>query len=206
MKVLLLNGSPNKDGSCKRILNEMKIIFDNEGIIVSMIDIGNKPISGCIDCEACRNNPNHCIIDDLADKVINELHEADGIVIASPVYYASPNGSLISLLDRVFHAGKDFRFKVGASIVALRRSGATASNEVINKYFSIYEMPIITSNYWNSVHGNNALEVEQDLEGMQTARILARNVSWFIKAINIAKENGLEIPLKENRNSTNFIR
>ena len=205
MKVLLINGSPNINGVTRLALNEAIKVFENEGIETVLVNIGTKPISGCIDCGMCRKNHKCVIENDIVNEVIDLLHESDGILIGSPVYYASPNGTLISLLDRVFHGGKDFNFKVGASINVLRRGGATSSMDVINKYFSIYEMPIVSSTYWNMVYGANKEEAVHDDEGLETVRNLALNMAWLMKCIKAGKDLGINPPKKEKVKRTNFI-
>lgn len=204
MKVLLLNGSPNQNGCINEGLKVMENIFNKNDISTEIIQIGNKPIAGCIGCASCVKT-GECFQKDLANEIAKKLSEADGIVIGSPVYYASPNGSLLALLDRVFYQSRNLKNKVGASIVSCRRGGATASFDAINKYFAISSMPIATSNYWNMIHGSKKEDIYKDEEGIQTLEVLATNMSFLIKAINLAKENNLEqnIPAKIK---TNYIK
>lgn len=204
MKVLLLNGSPHVDGCTKRALREIKTILNEEGIDTEFIEVGKLNISGCTGCLACKKT-GKCIDSEI--NKINELFkEADGMVIGSPVYYSSPNGTLISFLDKLFYSSNfDKSMKVGASVVSCRRSGNTATFDVLNKYFSISSMPIASSTYWNNVHGFTKEDVERDLEGLQTMRNLARNMAFLIKSINLGKEK-LGMPLKETNNRTSFLK
>ena len=205
MKVILLNGSPHTDGCTKRALKEVSHTLNNEGIETEIIEVGNKKISGCTACGYCYKNAK-CVYDDLVNEVNEKLAEADGLIIGSPVYYSSPNGTLISFLDRLFYSSRiDKRMKVGASIVTCRRGGNTSSFDVLNKYFTINQMPVVSSRYWNMVHGSNKEDVEKDLEGLYTMRVLGRNMSFMIKAINLGKEK-YGLPEKEKPSITNFIR
>lgn len=203
MKVLLINGSPHKEGCTFTALSEVKNQLEKEGIDSEIFWIGNKPVRGCIACLKCGHKEGKCAFDDdPTNEIINKLLEADGLVVGSPVYYAGPNGALCAVLDRVFYAsGSKFAFKPAASIVSCRRGGATASFDRLNKYFTISNMPIISSQYWNMVHGNTPEEVKQDLEGLQTMRTLARNMAWILKSI----ENS-DLPQHEEKLKTNFIR
>lgn len=204
MKALLINGSPHKRGTTKRALEEIKKVLAEEGFECEIYDI-EPGISGCLACGFCKRE-GHCVMNDGVNRVAELFAEADALIVGSPVYYASPNGTLISLLDRLFHSASfDKRLKVGAAVVAARRGGLTASFDVLNKYFSISGMPIATSRYWNQIHGNSAAEAEEDKEGLLTMRELARNVAFLAKSIRIgAKEFGL--PEREERVATNFIR
>lgn len=188
-KVLLLNGSPRANGCTERALKEMIDVFEKKGIETELVHVGNKAIRGCIACNSCRKT-GKCVFDnDPVNEIAGKFEEADGLVIGSPVYYASPNGTLISLMDRLMHSTPFSKhMKVGASVVSARRGGNTASFDVLNKYFTICGMPLATSNYWNCVHGFSAEDVEKDLEGLQTMRNLARNMAFLIKAIADAKE------------------
>ena len=188
-KVLLLNGSPRANGCTARALKEMIDVFENEGIDTELVHVGNKDIRGCIACNSCRKT-GKCVFDnDPVNEIARKFEEADGLVIGSPVYYASPNGTLISLMDRLMHSTPFSKhMKVGASAVSARRGGNTASFDVLNKYFTICGMPLAASNYWNCVHGFSAEDVEKDLEGLQTMRNLAGNMAFLIKAIADAKE------------------
>lgn len=207
MKVLLINGSPNNNGCTYTALSEIEKELNKANIETEIFNIGNKPIRGCIACERCEDN--RCVFnDDVVNKVLEKCESADGLIVGSPVYYSSPNGAVISLLDRVFYAGSDvLKFKPAAAIVSARRAGTTASFDVLNKYFSISNMPIVSSQYWNMIHGNNAEEAKKDLEGLQIMRTLGRNMAWILNCIEAGKEKGIKIPRGiEERKSTNFIR
>lgn len=204
MKVLMINGSPRANGNTARALEEMEAVFAKEGIEVKVVRIGSEPVRGCIACGACRAT-GKCVFDDQVNAVAKDFEEADGLVVASPVYYASPNGNLISYLDRLFHStGFDKTMKVGAAVAVARRGGASASFDVLNKYFTISGMPIAASQYWNSVHGLEPGEAEQDAEGLQTMRTLAKNMSFLLKSIALGKQ-AYGLPQKEDRQQTNFI-
>lgn len=201
MKVILINGSPHSKGSTFTALNELSNTLNNEGIETNIIQVGDKVIRGCLACNQCRNT-GKCVIDDEVNKVAKLLEEADGLVVGSPVYYASANGTLISFLDRLFYSTKiDLTMKVGASIVSCRRSGASATFDQLNKYFTISGMPIVSSEYWNNIHGNNASQAIEDLEGLRTMRILGKNMAFLIKGIS-----NRDLPDKEAKVHTNFIR
>ena len=191
-KVLLLNGSPKANGCTATALQEMIRIFEAEGIETELIHVGNKDIRGCITCGTC-GKKGKCVFDDLVNETAEKFREADGLVVGSPVYYASPNGTILSFLDRLFYSTSFSKhMKVGAAVVSARRGGNTAAFDVLNKYFSISGMPIATGTYWNQVHGFTAEDVKKDLEGLQTMRNLARNMSFLIRAIADAREkNGL---------------
>lgn len=205
MKVLLLNGSPHKNGNTAAALAEMARVFEKEGVEVEIIEVGSEAIRGCIACGACRKT-GKCVFDDLTNVVASKLEAADGMVVASPVYYASANATLIALLDRLFHSTTfDKTMKVGASVVVARRGGLSSTFDELNKYFTISGMPIASSCYWNSVHGQVQGEAEQDAEGMRTMRVLARNMTFLMKAIALGKEK-YGLPESEPRVSTNFIR
>lgn len=206
MKVLILNGSPHKDGNLSVAINEMKKIFDAEGDIdVDIVDVGNKPITGCKACYAC-NKLGECCMHDLVNQTLPKFKAADGVILASPVYYAAPNGTLMSFCDRLFFAAKfDKRMKVGASIVAARRGGCSATYDTLNKFFGIAGMPIASSQYWNMVHGAAPGEANQDLEGLQTMRSLARNMVFLMKSIQLGKTL-FELPPLEEPAKTSFIR
>lgn len=205
MKVLILNGSPHKNGNTSIALNEMIKVFEAEGVQTDIVYVGNKPISGCIGCYACYKT-GKCAIDDIVNDVALRLKDADGMVIASPVYYASANGTLISLLDRLFYSsGFDKRMKVGASVAVARRGGASATFDQLNKYFTISGMPVASSQYWNSVHGRKEGEALMDEEGLQIMRTLANNMVFLMKSIALGKEK-YGLPEKEARISTNFVR
>ena len=188
-KVLLINGSPKKNGCTATALEEMIKVFNEEGIETELIQVGNKNIKGCVSCGYCTEH-GKCVVDDLVNEVAAKFEEADGLVLGSPVYYGSPNGTLLAFCDRLFFskAQTGALMKVGASVVSCRRGGNTASFDALNKYFTISNMPLASSTYWNQVHGFTAEDVRKDLEGLQTMRNLARNMSFMIKAIADAKD------------------
>jgi len=187
-KVLILNGSPHQNGCTATALDEMIKVFDSEGVETEIIQVGSKDIRGCISCNKCVEL-GKCVFDDMVNEVAAKFEEADGLVLGSPVYYSSPNGTLIALLDRLFYSSHFSKhMKVGASVVSCRRGGNTASFDVLNKYFTISGMPVASSTYWNQVHGFTAEDVKKDLEGLQVMRNLARNMSFMIRAIADAKE------------------
>lgn len=202
-KVLLINGSPKASGCTATALEEMIKTFHEEGIETELVQVGNKDIRGCAACGYCSTHEG-CVFNDTVNEVQKKFAEADGLVIGSPVYYSSPNGTLIAFLDRLFYSCPyDVHMKVGAAVVSARRGGNTASFDVLNKYFSINGMPIATSTYWNQVHGFSAEDVKKDLEGLQTMRNLARNMAFMIKAIADAKEK-YGLPLVEHDSFTSF--
>ena len=188
MKVLLLNGSPHANGCTAAALKEMISVFEAEGVETELVHVGNKDIRGCIACRTCMKN-GKCVFDDLVNEVAPKFEAADGLVIGSPVYYASPNGTILSFVDRLFYSTRFSKhMKVGAAVVSARRGGNTASFDVLNKYFSISGMPIATATYWNQVHGFTAEDVQKDAEGLQTMRNLARNMTFLMKAIADGQE------------------
>ena len=202
-KVLLLNGSPHPHGCTATALEEMIGIFEEEGIETELIQVGIKDIRGCISCGQC-SSKGKCVFDDLVNEVAEKFEKADGLVIGSPVYYGSPNGTLLSFLDRLFYSSPFSKhMKVGASVVSCRRGGNSASFDVLNKYFTISNMPVASSTYWNQVHGFTAEDVKKDLEGLQTMRNLARSMSFMIKAFSDAKEK-YGYPALEQGTFTNF--
>ena len=205
MKVLFLNGSPHKDGVGKRAIREMQDIFDGESIESEVVEIGSLSLRGCTACLACYKL-GKCAIDDEVNEVAEKLREADALVITSPIYYAAPNGTLLAFLDRLFHSASfDKRDKVGAGVVCARRGGLSASFDVLNKYFAISGMPIVTSSYWNQVHGPSAEDALLDLEGMQVMRNLGKNAAFLIKSIALGKDK-YGLPEKEPAIKTNFIK
>ncbi len=205
MKVLMLNGSPHLRGNTALALSEMEKIFAENGIESEIIQVGSKSVRGCMACGYCQEH-GRCVINDLVNEVADKFREADGLVVASPVYYASANGTLVSLLDRLFFSRSyETRMKVGASVAVCRRGGASATFDELNKYFTISNMPVVSSQYWNSVHGLAPGEAAQDGEGLQTVRVLARNMSFLIKAIALGKEQ-IGLPEQEEHIFTNFIR
>ena len=206
MKVLMINGSPRANGNTSLALDEMTKIFEKNGIDIQYVQVGNMQIRGCLACGACHNGRENCVIDDIVNELAPVFEECDGVVIASPVYYASANGTLISLLDRLFYSTKfDRRMKVGASVAVGRRGGCSATFDQLNKYFTISGMPIASSQYWNSGHGAAAGEAQGDLEGLQTMRTLANNMVFLMRSIALGKEK-YGLPEKETPQRTNFIR
>ena len=202
-KVLLLNGSPRAHGCTAAALDEMIRIFETEGIETELIQVGNQAIRGCVACGFCKKN-GRCVVNDLVNETAPKLEAADGLVIGSPVYYGSPNGTLLSFLDRLFYSTPFSKhMKVGAAVVSCRRGGNTASFDVLNKYFTISGMPVASSTYWNQVHGFTAEDVKKDLEGLQIMRNLARNMSFLIKAIADARSN-YGLPPVERGSFTSF--
>lgn len=205
MKVLLLNGSPHANGVNATALQEMVTVFEQNGIEAEVVQVGNQAVRGCMACGYCYKNAK-CVFDDVVNELAVKFEEADGLVVASPVYYASANATLIAVLDRLFYSTRfDKTMKVGASVVTCRRGGASATFDELNKYFTISGMPVVSSQYWNSVHGNNAEEAVQDEEGLQVVRTLARNMSFLMKSIALGKEQ-FGLPEKEKRVATNYIR
>ncbi len=206
MKVLLINGSPNEKGCTFTALSEVADTLNHEGIDTEFFHIGKKAIQGCIGCFKCATL-GHCVFNDRVNELTARLDEFDGFIIGSPVYYAGPNGSLCAFLDRFFFSGGDKFFnKPGACVVSCRRGGASAAFDRLNKYFTIKLMPVVSSQYWNQVHGNTPDEVRQDLEGLQTMRTLGRNMAWLLKSIKAGNKEGLNIPELEEWQGTNFIR
>ena len=207
MKVLLINGSSRKECTYTA-LSKVEESLNEEGIETEIINLGGTPVRDCIGCKMCAKNGNaRCVFnDDVVNKIIEKAEESDGFIFGTPVYYAHPSGRILSVLDRVFYAGKKaFEFKPGASIISARRGGTVASFDVLNKYFTISQMPIVSSTYWNNVHGNNKEEVVQDLEGMQTMYNLGKNMAWILKCIEIGKQNNINQPVNTTV-KTNFIR
>lgn len=205
MKVLLINGSPRSAGNTSLALKEIENIFIEEGIEYENIQIGNKNIRGCIACNNCKKE-GKCVFSDEVNVIAEKFKNADGLIVASPVYYASANATLIAFLDRLFYSTSfDKTMKVGASVVCCRRGGASSTFDELNKYFSISGMPIVSSQYWNSIHGLNCNEAMHDEEGKQTMRVLARNMSFLIKSIAIGKEK-YGLPKKEKHIATNYIK
>lgn len=202
-KVLLLNGSPKANGCTATALEEMIKVFNEEGIETEVIQVGNKDIRGCVSCGYCDKN-DKCVVNDLVNEVAVKFEAADGLVVGSPVYYSSPNGTILSFMDRLFYStGFSKQMKVGAAVVSCRRGGNTATFDVLNKYFTISGMPVAPSTYWNMVHGFSAEDVKKDLEGLQTMRNLARNMSFMIKAFSDAKEK-YGLPEEEDNAFTSF--
>lgn len=205
MKVLLINGSPHKNGCTNRALTEVAASLNSNGIETEIVWIGNKGIHGCIDCRSCKTT-RRCAFDDGVNEISDKMAECDGLIVGSPVYYASPNGSLYSLLDRLFGICPSLLHKPAAAVVSARRGGTTAALDGLNKYFMIRQMPVVSSTYWNMVHGNSPEEVEQDKEGLQSMRNLGKNMAWLIKCIEAGKAAGIPVPTADSGEKTNFIR
>ena len=214
MKVLLVNGSPHKEGCTYTALQEVEKELNAEGVETEIIWLGVKPISGCLGCgQCCRRGPNgepaslRCVIDDAVNEFLDKAEKADGFVFGSPVHYAALSGALTSFMDRAFYGkGKIFRYKPAAGIVSARRGGTTAAFDQVNKYFTISSMPVVSSKYWNMVHGSTPDQVRQDEEGMQVMRELGRNMAWLLKCIQAGRSAGIPDPVKEKPVMTNFIR
>ena len=204
-KVLLINGSPRVGGNTSIALDEMVKVFEAEGVETEVVQIGNKDVRGCIACNSC-GEMGKCVFDDVVNELAPKFEEADGLVVASPVYYASANATLIACLDRLFYSTNfDKTMKVGAGVVVARRGGLSATFDELNKYFTISGMPVASSQYWNSAHGGAKGQAEQDLEGLQTMRVLARNMTFLVKSIALGKEK-YGLPEKEEHVWTHFIR
>ena len=205
MKVLLINGSPNSKGNTSIAIDEMVKTFEENGVETEVIQVGNKVIRGCIGCGKCFEKGS-CVFDDIVNETALKFKDADGLVIATPVYYASANGTLVSFLDRLFYsASYDMTMKVGASVAVCRRGGSSATFDELNKYFTISNMPVASSQYWNSVHGRTPGEAARDEEGLQTMRVLARNMTFLMKSIELGKEK-FGLPEEEPWIPTHFIR
>ena len=205
MKVLMINGSPRKNGNTTAALAEMEKVFLEEGIEVETVQIGHKDIRGCIACNGCRPS-GKCVFDDGVNELAEKLEASDGLVLASPVYYASANATLVAAMDRLFHSARFSKaMKVGASVAIARRGGCSATFDQLNKYFTICGMPVASSQYWNSVHGGAPGDAQQDAEGLQTMRTLARNMTFLMKSIALGKE-AYGLPQREQPVATNFIR
>ena len=205
MKVLMINGSPRRDGNTSIALREMEKVFTANGVDVTTLQIGSQSIRGCVACGSC-GKLGKCVFDDAVNEAAPLFEEADGLVVASPVYYASANATLIAFLDRLFCSTDfDMRAKVGASVVVARRGGLSATFDELNKYFTISGMPVASSQYWNSIHGGAKGEAALDAEGLQTMRTLAQNITFLMKSIALGKEQ-FGLPAQEEREWTNFIR
>ena len=205
MKVLLVNGSLHEKGCTYTALCEVAKALNANGVETEIYWVGQTKIGGCMGCWACKKT-GQCVLDDGLNEFVAKAAEFDGYVFGSPVYYASASGALVSFMDRVFYSGgKKLAYKPAAAVVSCRRAGAATTFDVINKYFTINNMPVVGANYWNEVHGNKAEEVLQDEEGLQTMRILGNNMAWLLICIALGKEAGLE-PVKERKIMTNFIR
>ena len=205
MKVLILNGSPRPEGNTSIALREMEQIFQAEGVETELVQVGNRDIRGCVACGGCAKL-GKCVFDDIVNELAPKFEASDGLVVGSPVYYASANATLVALLTRLFYSTPfDKTMKVGAGVVVARRGGLSATFDELNKFFTISGMPVASSQYWNSVHGRLPGEAAQDAEGLQTMRALARNMTFLMKSIALGKER-YGLPEKEPRQSTHFIR
>lgn len=206
MKVLLFNGSPRAKGCTYTALQEIAKVLHNRGIETELIQVGTQPVAGCIACGKCKDG-SPCIFDDQVNALAARLEEFDGIIVGAPIYYAGPSAQSTAFLDRLFYsASAKLKGKPAAAIVSCRRGGATAGFDRLNKYFSINSMPIVSSQYWNQIHGNSPEEALQDAEGLQTMRTLAENMAWLLQCIQAGKDAGITFPKEEPRLRTNFIR
>ncbi|MBO7184788.1 MAG: flavodoxin family protein [Oscillospiraceae bacterium] len=205
MKVLILNGSPKANGNTAMALSEMEKVFLQEGIEVQIVHVGNQAVRGCVSCDYCSKN-GKCVFDDVVNEIAPKFQEADGLVLGTPVYYASANATLIAVLDRLFSSTRFPKaMKVGAAVTVARRGGCSATFDELNKYFTISGMPVVSSQYWNSVYGGAPGEAAEDAEGLQTMRVLARNMAFLMKSIALGKEK-YGLPEKEPRAFTSFVR
>lgn len=207
MKVLLINGSSNKKGCTYTALEEVSKSLNSQGIETEIFQMGNVELRDCCGCGGCRNGEPRCVFNDLVNDLIEKAQASDGFVFGSPVYYAHPSGRLLSLMDRAFFAGgKYFAFKPAAAVVSARRAGTTASLDAITKHFTINNMPVISSSYWNMVHGNTPDQVRQDLEGLQIMQQVGTNMAWLLQCIEKGKQSGISCPTLPDKVHTNFIR
>ena len=206
MKALLINGSPHKNGCTDVALSEVEGVLKQRGIETEMLWLGNKPVAGCIACMSCTKT-GKCIHGDKVNEIIERLDEFDAIIVGSPVYYAGPAGQLTAFLDRLFFVGgAKLAGKLGAAVVSCRRGGATAAFDRLNKYFTISNMPVVSSQYWNQIHGFTPDDARQDLEGLQTMRTLGENIAWLLHCIEAGRKAGINLPDYEPVTYTNFIR
>lgn len=206
MKVLLLNGSAHRNGCTFTALDEVARALKNEHIDSEIFQLGNPELRDCIGCQACRKI-GKCVYNDIVNEFVEKARTADGFIFGTPVYYAHPSGRILSFLDRAFYSGRSaFEYKPAAAVVSARRSGTTASFDVLNKYFTICNMPVVSSQYWNNIHGNVMEEARQDEEGLQTMRTLGKNMAWILKCIDSGRKLGISKPQKEEPIRTNFIR
>ena len=207
-KVLLVNGSSRQEGNTSVALAEVAAALEGHGIETETMWLGNKPVNDCIACGKCAELGGKCVVDnDVVNELIAKAAQADGFVFGTPVYYAHPSGRILCALDRAFYAGGSaFRHKPGAAVAVARRGGTTASFDVLNKYFTICEMPVVSSTYWNNVHGRLPGEAAQDAEGLQTMRNIGQNMAWLLKCIEAGKAAGIDVPVAERGQMTNYIR
>lgn len=207
MKVVLLNGSPRAAGCTYTALGEIARVLEADAVQTEIMQCGNKPVRDCIACGGCVGKDKCVFDDDIVNELIEKMKSADGLIVGTPVYYAHPTGRVLSVLDRAFYAGKKFfAHKPAAAIVSARRGGTAATFDVIDKHFTITQMPVVSSTYWNMVYGSTPDEIRRDEEGMQTMRNLAKNMAWLLKCIEAGKKIGVEPPLAETSARTNFIR
>ena len=205
MKVLLLNGSAHKEGCTFTALSEIAKTLNEQGVETEIYQLGNVELKDCSGCGACRKL-GKCVINDIVNEFVEKARGFDGFVFGTPVYYAHPSGRILSFLDRAFYSGKSaFEFKPACAIAYARRAGTTASFDVLNKYFTISNMPVVSDGYWNNIHGSVAEDAKKDLEGLQVMRTLGRNMAWLLKCIKLGKQNGIERPELEKQIRTNFI-
>lgn len=205
MKVLLVNGSSRENGCTSMALKEIKKSLEEEGIETEVIFIGNEPLADCLACRKCKST-GECIMNDCVNEFVHKAKETDGFVFGSPVYYAHPSGRLLTFLDRAFYSNANaFKYKPAACVLSARRAGTTASFDVINKYFSISSMPIVSSTYWNHVYGSQPEDVLEDKEGLMTMYNLGKNMAWLLKCIELGKDNGIDHP-ENQKVLTNFVR
>ena len=207
-KVLLVNGSSRQEGNTSVALAEVAAALEGHGVETETMWLGNKPVNDCIACGKCVELGGKCVVDnDVVNELIAKAAQADGFVFGTPVYYAHPSGRILCALDRAFYAGgAAFRHKPGAAVAVARRGGTTASFDVLNKYFTICEMPVVSSTYWNNVHGRLPGEAAQDAEGLQTMRNIGQNMAWLLKCIEAGKAAGIDVPVAERGQMTNYIR
>lgn len=211
MKVLLVNGSPHKAGCTNRALQEVAGALNQEGIKTEIFWIGNKPIGGCIGCRKC-SELGKCVFDDIVNQIRDKVYEADGFIFGTPVHYGAASGNMTAFMDRLFYSefcgnqNRGFYMKPAAAVLSARRAGTTAAFDQMNKYFTIQEMPIVSSRYWNMVHGALPEQVEEDKEGLYTMRVLGRNMAYLLKCQEVAKNAGVKLPEKEDAVFTNFVR
>ena len=207
-KVLLVNGSSRQEGNTSVALAEVAVALEGRGIETETMWLGNKPVNDCIACGKCAELGGKCVIaNDVVNELITKAAQADGFVFGTPVYYAHPSGRILCALDRAFYAGgAAFRHKPGAAVAVARRGGTTASFDVLNKYFTFCEMPVVSSTYWNNVHGRLPGEAAQDAEGLQTMRNIGQNMAWLLQCIEAGKAAGIDVPVAERGQMTNYIR
>ncbi|MDE7071098.1 MAG: flavodoxin family protein [Clostridia bacterium] len=207
MKVLMFNGSPRANGCTFTALSEIASVLNAQGIETEILQIGNKPVQDCIGCNSCANKGECVFSNDPINEWIEKAKSADGFVFGTPVYYAHPSGRILSAMDRLFYAGgSNFEHKPATVVASARRAGTTATLDTLSKYFAIAQMPVISSTYWNIVHGNTPEQTKQDLEGMQTMRNIGANMAWILKCIQAGKQSGISAPKAETSAWTNFIR